>query len=83
MLPRHGWTNSWASIVYAYEKNGAGKYKKPKFFRNSVENVILMSAKTISSGIIPIVNQKGNRLYDIFAMKETFSGLTFVFRVFC
>ena len=48
-----------------------------------MENVILMSAKTISSDIIPVVNQKGNRLYDIFAMKEAFSGLTFVFRVFC
>ena len=47
-----------------------------------MENVILMSAKTVSSDIIPIVNQKANRLYDIFAMKVAFSGLYFVFRVF-
>ena len=41
-----------------------------------------MSAKTVSSDIIPIVNQKGNGLYDIFAMKVAFSGLYFVFRAF-
>ena len=34
-----------------------------------------MSAKTVSSHIIPVDNRKGNRLYDIFAMKVAFSGL--------
>ena len=38
-----------------------------------------MSAKTISSDITPKVNQKGNRLYDIFAMKVAFSSLYFVY----
>ena len=41
--------------------------------QTSVKNVILMSEKTVSSGIIPVVNQKGNRLYDIFPMKVAFS----------
>ena len=41
-----------------------------------------MSAKTISSDITPKVNRKGNRLYDIFAMKVAFSSFYFVFRVF-
>ena len=41
-----------------------------------------MSAKTISSDITPIVNRKGNRLYDIFAMKVAFSSFYFAFRVF-
>ena len=39
----------------------------------SVKNVMLMSSKSISSDIKPIVNRKGNRLYDIFAMKVAFS----------
>ena len=51
-------------------------------YQTSVENAILMSAKTVSSNIIPVVNQKGNRLHDIFAMKVAFSSLYFVFRVF-
>ena len=40
-----------------------------------VKNVILMSAKTVSSDIILLVNQKGNRLYDI--CQVAFSGLYF------
>ena len=39
----------------------------------SVKNVMLMSSKSISSDIKPIVNRKGNRLYDISAMKVAFS----------
>ena len=39
---------------------------------------MFMSAKFVSSDI----NQKGNRLYDIFAMKIAFSSFYFVFRVF-
>ena len=34
---------------------------------------MFMSAKTVSSEIIPVVNRKGNKLYDIFAMKVAFS----------
>ena len=43
---------------------------------------MVMSAKTVSSDIIPIVNWKGNRLYDIFAMKVVFSSFYLAFRVF-
>ena len=50
--------------------------------QTSLENVMLMSAKAISSDIIPIVNQRENRLYDIFAMKVAFSSFHFVFRTF-
>ena len=50
--------------------------------QTSVKNVIFMSAKTVSSDIILIVNRKGNRLCDIFAMKVPFSSFYFVFRVF-
>ena len=41
----------------------------------SVKNVILTSAKVVSSNIIPVVNQKRNRLCDIFAVKVTFFSL--------
>ena len=41
-----------------------------------------MSAKTVSSNCIYVVNQKGNKIYDIFAMKNAFSSLYLVFRVF-
>ena len=47
-----------------------------------MKNVMFMSARTVSSDIIPVVNQKGNRLYDIFAMKVAFSSSCFVFRAF-
>ena len=40
-----------------------------------------MSAETVLSDIIPVVNQKGNRLYDTFAIKVTLSSLYFVFKV--
>ena len=49
--------------------------------QTSVENVVLMSAKTDSSNIVPAINWKANRLYNIFAMEVAFSGLYFVFRV--
>ena len=55
---------------------------KRQDYQNSGKNVILMSAKTVSSDIIAVVNQKGNTVYDIFVMKITFSGLYFVLRVF-
>ena len=51
--------------------------------QTSVNNdVMFLSAKTVSSDIIPIVNCKGNGLHDIFAMKLAFSSFYFVFRVF-
>ena len=55
---------------------------KRQYYQPSVKNVILMSEKTVLSDIISAVNWKGNRLYDIFAIKVAFSGLYFVFRVF-
>ena len=48
----------------------------------SVKNLMFMSAKTVSSDIIPVVNRKGNRLSNILAMKVALSSLYFVFRVF-
>ena len=50
--------------------------------QTSVKNVMFMSAKTVSSDIIPVVNRKGNRLSNILAMKVALSSLYFVFRVF-
>ena len=50
--------------------------------QNFVKNVMLMSAKTVSSDIVSVVNRKRNILYDIFAIKVGFYGLYFVFRVF-
>ena len=50
---------------------------KRQNYQTSVKKVILMAAKTVSSDIIPVVNQKGNRLYNIFAMKIALSGLYF------
>ena len=47
--------------------------------QNSVKNVMLMFAKTVPSDIMPVVNQKGNRLFDIFAMKVAFSGYILFF----
>ena len=35
---------------------------------------MLMSKKTVSSNIIPIVSQNRNRLYDIFEMTVAFSS---------
>ena len=67
-------------VLCAYEKNRAG-IKRQKL-QTSVKNVIFMSAKNVSSNIIPVVNRKGNTLYNIFAMKVALSSLYFVFRVF-
>ena len=72
--------DSWASIICAYENNSAGKYKKTKLSK-SVKNLILDSAKTVLSEIIPVVNQRGNRLFML-AIKVAFCGLYFIFRVF-
>ena len=55
---------------------------KSQKHQTSVKTVMLMSAKTVLSNDISLFNQKGNRLYDIFAMKVAFSSLYFVFRVF-
>ena len=51
--------------------------------QTSVKNVMLMSAKTVLSDVLPVANRKGNRLYDTFAMKVTFSGLYFFSVFFC
>ena len=50
--------------------------------QTSLKNVMFMSAKTVLSDVIPIIDQKGNRLYDIFTMKVAFSSFYFVLRVF-
>ena len=55
---------------------------KRQKYQTSVKNVMFVSVKTVSSNIIPTINRKGNRLYDISAMKVAFSSLNFVFRVF-
>ena len=39
---------------------------KRQKYQTSEKNVILVSAKTILCDIIPVVNQKGNRLYMIY-----------------
>ena len=49
--------------------------------QTSVKYVMFMSAETVLSDIIPVVNQKGNRLYDTIAIKVTLSSLYFVFKV--
>ena len=67
-------------IICKFEfRNVSGKYKKTKTF---LKNVMFMSAKSVSSYDIPIVNQKGNRSYDIFVMKVAFSSHYFLFRNF-
>ena len=55
---------------------------KRQNYQTSVKNVIIMSAETVSSDVIPVVNQKGSKVYNIFAMKVAFSGFYFIFRVF-
>ena len=55
---------------------------KRQIYQASVKNVILMSAKILSSDIILAANRKRNRWHDIFAMKVVFSGLYFVFRAY-
>ena len=56
--------------------------KKGQKHQPSVKNVMLMSAKSVSSNIIIIAIQEGNTLYDILVMKVAFSSFYFVFRVF-
>ena len=56
--------------------------KKGQIHQPSVKNVMLMSAKSVSSNIIIIVIQEGNTLDDILVMKVAFSSFYFVFRVF-
>ena len=56
--------------------------KKGQKHQPSVKNVMLMSAKSVSSNIIIIVIQEGNTLYDILVMKVAFSSFYFVFGVF-
>ena len=41
-------------------------------YQTSVKNVTLMSAKTVSSDIIPVFKQKENKLYNILAIKVAF-----------
>ena len=48
----------------------------------SLKDVMFVSTKTVLSNMLPIVNQKGNRLYGIFEMKVAFSSSYFVFRGF-
>ena len=57
-------------------------YIKRQKLQTSVKNVMSVSAKSVLSNIIPIVNPKGKRLYDIFIMKLAFSSFYFVARVF-
>ena len=54
---------------------------KRQNYQTFVKNIILMSAKSVLSDIIPVVNQKGGRLYYIFATKVAFSGLYVVLRI--
>ena len=56
---------------------------KSQNYQTSVKNVTVMSAKIAFSDIIPVVNQKeiDYKIYER-SMKEAFSGLYFVFRVF-
>ena len=69
-------------VLYVLMKRIVQANIKRKKHQTSVKNVMLMSPKTILSNIIPIVNRKGNKLYDILAMKVVFSSLYFVFRAF-
>ena len=39
---------------------------KRQNYQTSATKVILMSVETLLSDVIPVVNQKGSRLYDIF-----------------
>ena len=55
---------------------------KRQNYQTSVKTLILMSAETVSIDVIPVVNQKRSRLYDIFEMKVAFSGFYFIFFIF-
>ena len=76
------WVIIQFAVFYVLMKRIVQTNIKRQKHQTSLENVMLMSSKAVSSDIIPIVNQRGNRLYDIFAMKVAFSGFDFVFRDF-
>ena len=76
------WVIIQFAVFYVLMKRIVQTNIKRQKHQTSLENVMLMSAKAISSDIIPIVNQRENRLYDIFAMKVAFSSFHFVFRTF-
>ena len=69
-------------MLYVRIKRIVQANKKKQKHQTSEKNVLLVYAKTFSRDIIPIVNKKGNRLYDIFAMKLAFFSFYFVFRDF-
>ena len=69
-------------MLYVRIKRIVQANKKKQKHQTSEKNVLLVYAKTFSRDIIPIVNNKGNRLYDIFAMKLAFFSFYFVFRDF-
>ena len=69
-------------MLYVRTKRIVQANKKKQKHQTSEKNVLLVYAKTFSRDIIPIVNKKGNRLYDIFAMKLAFFSFYFVFRDF-
>ena len=76
------WVIIQFTVFYVLMKRIVHTNIKRQKHQTSLENVMLMSSKAVSSDIIPIVNQRGNRLYDIFAMKVAFSSFDFVFRDF-
>ena len=76
------WVIIQFAVFYVLMKRIVQTNMKRQKHQTSLENVMLMSSKAVSSDIIPIVNQRGNRLYDIFAMKVAFSSFDFVFRDF-
>ena len=61
-------------VLYVLMKRMAQANIKRQNYQTFMKNVILMSAKTVLSNIIPAVNQKGNAWYYIFAMEVAFSG---------
>ena len=69
----------WSEILLPFpnsnDLNSCEANVKRQNYQILVKNAILMSAKTVSSDIILLVNQKGNRLYDI--CQVAFSGLYF------
>ena len=67
-------------VVCAYKKNNAGNYIKNN--QTTLKNIMVLSGKTVSSDTIPVDNQRGNRSYNIFAMKVAFSSFYFFFRIF-
>ena len=69
-------------MLYVRIKRIVQANKKKQKHQTSEKNVLLVYAKTFSRDIIPIVNKKGNRLYDIFAMKLASFSFYFVFRDF-